>query len=111
MSEMKKTPQKKKIQRRIKLQPRPKVDWFALMGYDKTNEDHVGFLALDAEQTNKKKIYKIVDSIPEALRFPSVNISGSKTFGTPQQWLEFFNNDSELSDWSFHLIKTKAPKA
>ncbi len=89
-----------------------KVAWYALMGFDKTNEDNVGFLGLNREeQLNKRclKAYAIVHDISAALKFPSENIDGKDNFGTPEQWLNFFKTEHELSDWSFHLTKIKSP--
>ena len=103
-----------KTQPNLKNQKKPdKVSWYALMGFDKTNEDNVGFLALNREdQSNKKcrKAYAIVHEISDALKFPSENVNGKDNFGTPEQWLNFFKNEHELSDWSFHLTKIKTPK-
>ena len=38
----------------------PKSKWFALMGYNKSNEDETGFLGFDIESKNP---YKIVHDI------------------------------------------------
>jgi len=78
------------------------VKWFALMGYNKDNEDETGMLAFDNES---KKPYKIVNDVKEALKFPSKNINNIEGFGTPEQWLDFFNKEPELENWRFHLIK------
>ena len=79
-----------------------RVKWFALMGYNKDNEDETGMLGLDF---NAKKLYKIVHDVQEALKFPSMNIDNVKGFGTPEQWLDFFNHEPDLERWKFHLIK------
>ena len=78
------------------------VKWFALMGYNKDNEDETGLLAFDNES---KKPYKIVHDMKEALKFPSENVNKVNGFGTPEQWLEFFSKEPELESWKFHLIK------
>lgn len=72
------------------------------MGFNKDNEDETGMLGLDLEA---KKPYKIVHDVHEALKFPSKNINNVKGFGTPEQWLDFFNHEPELGRWKFHLIK------
>lgn len=72
------------------------------MGYNKDNEDETGMLAFDNES---KKSYKIVNDVKEALKFPSKNINSIDGFGTPEQWLDFFNKEPELENWKFHLIK------
>lgn len=78
------------------------VKWFALMGFNKDNEDETGMLAFD---NDSKKPYKIVHDLKDALKFPSKNINKVDGFGTPEQWLDFFNKEPELSGWRFHLIK------
>lgn len=72
------------------------------MGYNKDNEDETGMLAFDSES---RKPYKIVKDLNDALKFPSKNINNVEGFGTPEQWLDFFNSEPELEDWRFHLIK------
>ena len=78
------------------------VKWFALMGYNKDNEDETGMLGIDLEA---KKPYKIVHDMNEALKFPSENVNNVKGFGTPDQWLKFFNSEPDLDNWKFHLVK------
>lgn len=41
------------------------------------------------------------------MKFPDKNIDNKNGFGTPEQWLEFFNTEPLLSDWKFHLIGVK----
>lgn len=72
------------------------------MGFNKDNEDETGMLAFDNES---KKPYKIVQDMHDALKFPSVNVNNVSGFGTPEQWLKFFNTEPELSSWKFHLVK------
>ena len=84
-----------------------KTDWFVFRGFKKDNKDETGFLAIEPNPSRKKDLYKIVDSIEEAMKFPSDNVYGTKGFGTPQQWLSFFKGEDDLSEWKFHLLKVK----
>ena len=86
-----------------------KIDWFMLMGYNKENQDETGFLAIDPASTGKH-VYKKTKDRNEALKFPSENVYNVDSFGTPKQWLEFFKGEDELSNWEFHLVKTKDPR-
>ena len=72
------------------------------MGYNKDNEAETGMLAFDSDS---KPFYKIVHDVKDAMKFPSENVVGSSSFGTPKQWLKFFNTEPELSRWRFHLVK------
>ena len=74
------------------------------MGFNKNNEDETGMLGFDIESKNP---YKIVHSIKDAMKFPSKNESNREGFGTPEQWLKFFNSEPLLKDWKFHLISVK----
>lgn len=80
-----------------------------LMGYNKENRDDTGFLAINHESTGKN-VYKCTKNRHEALKFPSENVYNVDSFGTPKQWLEFFKGEDELSNWEFHLTKTKDPR-
>lgn len=80
--------------------------WFALMGYNKDNEDEVGLLGFDESSKNP---YKIVKDISDALKFPTKNTTSKKGFATPEKWLEFFNTEPLLKGWKFHLIGVKQP--
>ena len=86
-----------------------KIDWFMLMGYNKENQDETGFLAMDKASTGKSIYIKTKDR-NETLKFPSENVYHVDSFGTPKQWLEFFKGEDELSNWEFHLVKTKDPR-
>ena len=97
---------KKQTQKKKKQQKTNDVKWFVLRGFNKQDEDKVGFLALDDD--NHK--YSIVDSISEALKLPSKNVNNVSSFGTPEQWFDFFKNDDALSDWKFHLMKIRSPR-
>ena len=90
------------VQRTAVKKRKTDVSWFVLMGFNKDNEDETGMLAFDNES---KKPYKIVNDIKEALKFPSKNVNNVNGFGTPDQWLEFFNREPELENWKFHLMK------
>lgn len=78
--------------------------WFVLMGFNKNDEDHTGFLSFDIDE---KVSYKIVDNVKDALKFPEKNITSKKGFGTPKQWLKFFNSEPMLNEWKFHLMQIK----
>lgn len=80
-----------------------------LMGYNKENQNETGFLAMDKASTGKNIYIKTKDR-NEALKFPSENVYHVDSFGTPKQWLEFFKGEDELSNWEFHLVKTKDPR-
>ena len=83
----------------------PAIDWFVMHGFKKDDKDTTGFLSID--KSNLKEIYKIVDDVDDAMRFPSANVYNTKGFGTPKQWLEFFKGEEALSEWKFHLVKVK----
>lgn len=74
-----------------------------MVGFNPSDIAQTGCLGID-EDPKAKTTYKIVDRL-EAKRFPSQNASHVKGFGTPQQWLEFFNSDPDLDGWKFHLVK------
>ena len=80
---------------------------YVFRGFNKNDKDDVGFLSL--KQYNVKhelsKCYYIVEDIDDASRFPSKNIKNIEGFGTPQQWLKFFEDEPELHQWKFHLLK------
>ena len=100
----------KKMASQAKSQNLTKVKWFALRCFKKDDKDETGFLAIDKSKL-AKQIYKIVESVDDAMKFPSVNVYGTKGFGTPKQWLEFFKGEHDLSSWKFHLVAVKAPKS
>ena len=108
----KKTTKKTKTRKTLaasKAQKQPKVKWYVLRGYNIDNKDDTGFLSID--KTGKPhQIYKIVESQEDAIKFPSENVYGTKGFGTPKQWFEFFKGEPELEDWKFHLVKVNGPK-
>lgn len=74
------------------------------MGFNKDNEDETGMLGFDVESRNP---YKIVHNVKDALKFPEKNITNKQGFGTPKQWLKFFNSEPTLEGWKFHLISVK----
>ena len=76
-----------------------------MRGFRRDNKDEVGFLSID--KSSRRGVYKVVEDVDDAMRFPSFNIYNIEGFGTPKQWLEFFKGESELSDWKFHLVKVK----
>lgn len=86
-----------------------KVDWFVLMGYKKDDKDKTGFLAIDQEKLGKNA-YVCTKDKKKALKFPSENVYNVDSFGTPKQWLDFFKEENELSDWEFHLSKVRDPR-
>lgn len=85
----------------------PKLEWFVMRGFNQANKDDVGFLGMDKSKKKHQSVYKIVDSPEDAMKFPSININNTASFGTPKQWLEFFKGEDELSNWKFHLVKVK----
>lgn len=84
------------------------AQWYAMFGFNIDNKDETGFLSMSKSREDRA-LYEIVDSIDEAMKFPSINIYSQKGFGTPKQWLEFFKGEPELVDWKFHLVKTTPP--
>ena len=100
----------KKATKKTQEQQATKVKWFALRCFKKDDKDETGFLAIDKSKL-AKQIYKIVESVDDAMKFPSDNVYGTKGFGTPKQWLEFFKGEHDLSSWKFHLVAVKAPKS
>lgn len=83
---------------------KPKVKWFALMGFNVDNEDETGMLKLD---DSSKTLYSITHDVKDALKFPSININNIKGFAKPEKWLKFFNSEPLLVNWKFHLISVK----
>ena len=81
-----------------------------LHGYNKHNKDETGFLSI-SEPKSCGDIYKIVGSVNDAMKFPSVNVYNKQGFGTPKQWIEFFKGEEALSSWKFHLVKVNGPNA
>ena len=86
------------------------VKWYVLRGYNISNKDDTGFLSID-KAGKPHQIYKIVESQEDAIKFPSENVYGTKGFGTPKQWFEFFKGEPELEDWKFHLMTIRGPKS
>ena len=86
-----------------------KVKWYVLRGFNVDDNDNVGFLGIDKSGTTRD-IYKIVEDLEDAMKFPSKNVYSTKGFGTPQQWLEFFKTEPALCNWKFHLVKVCSPK-
>lgn len=82
--------------------------WYALMGYNVDDQDDTGLLALD-RSLSAHSSYKITHDIADALKFPAKNINKISSFGDPDQWLDFFSKDPELSSWRFHLIGVRKP--
>ena len=107
--ERKKKTQKTTSKKTVKSKaPTTDVKWYVLRGFKIENKDETGFLSINAPEKSKD-IYKIVDSQDEAMKFPSENVYGTKGFGTPKQWFEFFKGEPELEDWKFHLMKVRGP--
>ena len=108
----KKTTKKTKTSKTLaasKTQKKPKVKWYVLRGYNISNKDDTGFLSID-KAGKPHQIYKIVESQDDAIKFPSENVYGTKGFGTPKQWCEFFKGEPELEDWKFHLMTIRGPE-
>lgn len=73
------------------------LETFVLFGYNKNNIEETGYFG--GPNT-------IVTSSLDAMRFYSQNINNVKGFGTPKQWEELINSDSEMnSNFCFHLVK------
>ena len=88
----------------------PKLEWFVLRGFKKDDKEVTGFLSINQKKSKKDDVYKVVEDVEDAMKFPSENVYRTKGFGTPKQWLEFFKGEDELSEWKFHLLKVKGPK-
>ena len=89
---------------------KPKEDRskYVMFGFSLADPDETGFLAKIPTDVEDEDI--ICDDMKEAKVFPASNEDGITGFGTPQQWLEFVNE--EFKDiygpyaWKFHLVKT-----
>lgn len=69
---------------------------YVLFGFNKHDEDDTGYFSINLDITSELCMAK---------RFPSKKRRGQKGFGTPKQWLDFINNDSELNKgFKFHLV-------
>lgn len=81
---------------------------YAMYGFCLNDLDEVGYLAKIPTDENDEDV--ITDDIKNAKLFPSINEDGITGFGTPEQWLEFVNE--EFKDiygpyaYKFHLVKT-----
>lgn len=84
--------------------------WYVIRCFNLNDHDNTGFLSIDKSRTSKD-VYRIVDSLEDAMKFPSINVYGTKGFGTPKQWIDFFKGEYELRDWKFHLVKVAGPKS
>ena len=101
-----------KKQRQTEAKKKNEESWYVLMGFDTTDKDQQGMLALNPDKKSPlSDSYKIVHDVHEAMKFPSENVDGLSSFGTPEQWLEFFSREQELKHWKFHLMKVLKPKS
>ena len=102
---------KKKLkQTKTVIQPKLKPKrWCVLFGFKRDNHSETGCLAFRTSDEIKANprvgIYKIVDDASDAKHFPCENYDNTKGFASPEKWLEFFSEESELKDWKFHLVK------
>lgn len=75
------------------------LSWYVLFGYNTEDVDQTGYFTKSLEISN---------DIESALKLPSVNVNQIPGFGTPQQWKDLINADSDLNHgFKFHLVKTK----
>lgn len=80
---------------------------YVMYGFKKNDIDKTAFLQIRKDgQHGKHGIYRIVKDEAEATRFLGAPLDKAslKSFGTPKQWAKFFNDEDELSEWSFHPI-------
>ena len=70
-----------------------------MFGYDRNSPDRTGWLKLTGSG------YEVVSARIDATPFETENVSGGKGWAPPEKWKEFFNSESELSGWRFHVVK------
>lgn len=76
-----------------------KAECYVLYGFKKAEPASVGYFG---------KELGIVDEIDIAMKFPVKPKEGQIGFGTPEQWLEFINDDKDLNKgYKFHLVSCK----
>lgn len=80
-----------------------KVANYVMFGFSRDDIDVVGYLGKRDE--DGKEVFAVVDDMEDAVLFPEKNVENVKGFGTPQQWLEYWNSDETLN-FKFHLVKT-----
>jgi len=69
---------------------------YVMYGYKLSDEDMTAYFGEDLQ---------LVTELSAARRFPSKKARGQKSFGTPQQWVNLINEDSELNQgYKFHLV-------
>ena len=69
---------------------------YVMYGYHLQNEDDTAYFG----ERNK-----IVTEVEAARRFYSKPRKRQKGFGSPRQWLDFINSDSDLNQgYKFHLV-------
>lgn len=104
----KKTTRKKRQLKKVEaLTQHKKPHMYVMYGFKKSDIDKTAFLQLRTDGSRGKHgMYKVVRDEAEATRFPGepLDEASAKGFGTPKQWAKFFNEEDELSGWSFHPI-------
>lgn len=83
-----------------KAKKQEKVINYVMFGFNRDDIDDTGYLG---KKCDMKSL--VVQDIHDALLFPDKNVTGSKGFGTPEQWLEFWNTNED-NPYKFHLVKT-----
>lgn len=79
---------------------------YVMFGFNMNDDSQTGYVGFDMDP-NAKKLCIVVDDLASARRFPEENTNKNPDFGTPEQWLDFFNHDPSYEDWKFHLVKVK----
>lgn len=90
-------------EKRRKAKKSKKVDRYVMFGFNRSDMDDIGYLGKPIQLKNEI-IFPIVPDVEDALVFPSSNENHVKGFGTPEQWLDFWNSDED-NVFKFHLVK------
>ena len=79
-----------------------------MYGFRKKDVDCTAYLKIRLDgKHGKHGIYKITADEAEATRFYDQNVNNIKGFAPPKVWAKFFNEEEELSGWSFHPIAVR----
>lgn len=89
--------------RRRKTKKSKNDDRYVMFGFNRNDIDDIGYLGKPVHEKNGI-IFPIVPDVEDALVFPSSNENCVKGFGTPEQWLDFWNSDED-NVFKFHLVK------
>ena len=89
--------------RRRKAKKSKKSGRYVMFGFNRNDIDEAGYLGRPVHEESGIT-FPIVQDVKDALVFPRSNENHVKGFGTPEQWLDFWNSDED-NVFKFHLVK------